>query len=1040
MLRLLIFRDGGAFLGRERTGPGRFLRLRLILILVGVITLGCWVYSDSEAAVGVEPPPAGNWGWSVTEIPVARDAGDQLRPSVDGNTVLYRDQSLPPLGGVMEKDLFSGDPRPVGKAWGVMAGPDIDGGAISWLNRNNEACMHVIADATEKCVAVNGGSELWMSGKRVIIAYDGGASGIRLVDFGTGSSRLLDSSNFSGSRYGPDIEGDSAVWVRERGYAGRYYEPIIVQQDIPSAVTTYLTKTGGGTNSQGAGKFARQHPSMSGGRVVYQQKLNELNATWDICETAPDTFGVGVVAAPGDQMNPSISGNLVVYQDNRGGHVDETGRWSGEWNIYLMDLATGIEQPVCTAPGDQINPVIKGNTVVWQDKRSGDWDIYAAVLSPAAGDRQLMERYSPSLLMHQNEDFFPEDAGAMVSQAGTTLMEGGAELLRAPETLSLDTLGGHGAGSYIDLPGKCVICGAHLPDPAFDSVIRMQYVQPYNRLMAGGGHERAVYGRVVRLGDRTVIQYWMNYYFNNHPMLSHEGDWELVEVELDAGMQPARVSASQHGYGKMRLWDDVTVRDGHPVIFVGRGSHAGYFEDGLHSISIAGLPNPAIVDETDLLETGKLITPVVVPVPGVVDLPGYKWLSFSGRWGEVNGLPDADPPPGPAWSGDKWEHPFSWSGLEWDGLGGMKGGLLAIGASVNRSVMIKITDGLGRVIGDDIKGVSGQTIPAAEFFDLPAVDAKAVAIPGGINAEVHNLEISSFSQTTTPLKVTLPDPCNGTTVRLDYGEIQLGPGAVARLTIGTDSVSNDFTLRIDGNGDGLAETSLQPAGVSQTALDATAPAEIGDLQAYRRNDGAISLRWTAPGDDGNEGTSTMYSIRYSSQPITAENWKDAEPAAVTLQPGTAGAIEMMRVNDLPPAGSLYFAIRSTDDAGNESGISNIATCLSPQLVLSVRSVFWGSYADYLNNDLSVRFRISNHGDGVAREVAIRRVSTNPATVVPGALPPALAVLETGQSGDLQIRFHFQDGPRRFLVRLYATGRDINGDEMWFPEAPDAAAT
>ncbi len=1038
MLRLMIFRGKGAFLGRNGTVPGRLLRLRYILILLGAIAVFSWNFSNVNNAGAEDQAPAGNWGWSVTEIAVARSSGNQISPSLEGTTVVYNDTALPPWGGVMKKDLYGGDPEPVGVAWGVMAGPDMDGGAIAWLNGNHEVCRHVLADGSEKCVVTNGGSELWMSGQRVIAAYDGGASGIRLVDFGTGSSRLLDSSNFSGSRYGPDIEGDSAVWVRERGYAGQHYEPIIVLHDIPSTVTTYLSKPGGGPNSTGAGKYARQHPSMSGGRVVYQQKLNELNTTWDIYETAPDTYGVGVVEAPGDQINPSISGNLVVYQDNRSGHVDDTGRWVGEWNIYMKDLATGIEQPVCTAPGDQINPVIKGNTVVWQDRRSGDWDVYAAALSPAAGDVQLMEKYSPSLLMHHDEDFFPEDAGMMVSQPGTTLMEGGAELLRAPETLSLSALGGQGAGSYIDLPGKCVICGAHLPDPSFDSVIRAQFVQPYNQLAGAGGHQQTVYGRVAHLGDWTVIQYWINYYFNNHPMLSHEGDWELVEVELDADSRPSRVSVSQHGYGKMRQWRDVRINDGHPLIFVSKGSHANYFEDGLHSIAVAGMPNPAIIDEAEPFEAGKLVTPTVVPLPGAIGLDGFGWLGFSGRWGEMNGLPESDAPVGPVWSGDKWEHPFAWNGLEWDGFEGLRGQLVAIGASVSRSVMIKISDST-RSIGEDILGQFEQTIPAGQFLDAAAASRKFVAIPGGINTDVYHLEVSSQTAAQTPLKVTLPDPANGVLVRLDYGIVELAAGTVARLTVGPDSSSDDFTLMLDSNGDGLAESSLQPQIVTQ-ALDTNAPGDVDDLQAYRRSDGAIVLRWTAPGDDGNEGTPAMYSIRYAAQPVTEENWHEAEPVAVTAAPQAGGSIETLRINDLPPAGALYFAMKTTDEAGNQSGISNIAACLSPRLALSVGSVFWGSYADYLDGSLTVRFRISNYGDGIARDVTIRQVDTNPLTVVPGVLPPPLAALETGQSGDLQIRFHFLEGPRRFLVRLYATGRDINGDEMWFPQAPPSVST
>ncbi|MEK6536159.1 MAG: hypothetical protein AABZ63_01590, partial [Actinomycetota bacterium] len=575
-------------------------------------------------------------GWSVNEIPVATGPGDQITPAVDGGKAVYNDLNRSASGWVVLQDLFDGQPEAVAGA-GVFAGPDIDGGYIAWQNANSQVCRRPVAGGTDQCLPVSKATTMALSGNRVITSHTG-ISTIRAVDFGSMSSKILDSYNLSGYRHGPDIDGDESVWVRERGYAGKYYEPVLFAYNLKTGVSSYLTKTGGGVNSTGANKYARQHPTMSSGRVIYQQKLNESGASWDIYEAVPDTFGTALVEQPGNQANPSMNGNLVVYQDNRTGHLDDTGRWTGEWNIYLKDLSTGIEQPVCTAPGDQINPVIKGDTVVWQDNRNGNWDVYAAVLSPAIDDLQLARRYSPSLVMHHNEDFRPEDAGVMVSAPGSALMEDGIERLRAPETLTLDALGDYGAGAYLDLPGKCLICGAHPPDPGFDRVIRTQYVYPYAAVLASGGHDDVTYSRVVHSGGRTVIQYWINYYFNNHPMLSHEGDWELIEVELDAGLQPSRVSVSQHGYGKMRQWRDVEIMDGHPVLYVGRGSHASYFEPGDHAIEIAALPNPLVIDEVDAHEDGGISKPQVVPLPeSSLDLPGYRWLQFRGRWGEVNG-------------------------------------------------------------------------------------------------------------------------------------------------------------------------------------------------------------------------------------------------------------------------------------------------------------------------------------------------------------------------------------------------------------------
>jgi beta propeller repeat protein len=60
----------------------------------------------------------------------------------------------------------------------------------------------------------------------------------------------------------------------------------------------------------------------------------------------------------GDQKNPDISQNLVVWEDNRNGDRD----------IYLYDIDTGKTIPVCTRKGDQMNPRISGSYVTYTEK------------------------------------------------------------------------------------------------------------------------------------------------------------------------------------------------------------------------------------------------------------------------------------------------------------------------------------------------------------------------------------------------------------------------------------------------------------------------------------------------------------------------------------------------------------------------------------------------------------------------------------------------------------------------------------------------
>jgi len=72
--------------------------------------------------------------------------------------------------------------------------------------------------------------------------------------------------------------------------------------------------------------------------------------------------------ASGNQDSPRISGDIVVWRDDRGGNND----------IYGYNISDSSEFPVCTNASDQWNPDIDhaSDAVVWKDNRNGNGDIY----------------------------------------------------------------------------------------------------------------------------------------------------------------------------------------------------------------------------------------------------------------------------------------------------------------------------------------------------------------------------------------------------------------------------------------------------------------------------------------------------------------------------------------------------------------------------------------------------------------------------------------------------------------------------------------
>ena len=89
---------------------------------------------------------------------------------------------------------------------------------------------------------------------------------------------------------------------------------------------------------------------------------------------------------------------------------------------------------------------------------------------------------------------------------------------------------------------------------------------------------------------------------------------------------------------------------------------------------------------------------------------------------------------------------------------------------------------------------------------------------------------------------------------------------------------------------------------------------------------SVTLRWTAPGDDSLSGRATRYDLRWSpSRVSTAGEFAAATPVSGVPLPQDAGAAETATVSGLVPGTTYWFSLRTLDEAGNVSILSNAAT-------------------------------------------------------------------------------------------------------------------
>lgn len=109
--------------------------------------------------------------------------------------------------------------------------------------------------------------------------------------------------------------------------------------------------------------------------------------------------------------------------------------------------------------------------------------------------------------------------------------------------------------------------------------------------------------------------------------------------------------------------------------------------------------------------------------------------------------------------------------------------------------------------------------------------------------------------------------------------------------------------------------------------DTIPPAAITDLQVGSLAAASATLTWTAPGDDGHEGTAALYEIRWSRSPIlTDADWEAATPLSGVPAPQPAGSPESFSIARLECGATYYFAIRAADEVFNGSPLSNSPGC------------------------------------------------------------------------------------------------------------------
>ncbi len=104
--------------------------------------------------------------------------------------------------------------------------------------------------------------------------------------------------------------------------------------------------------------------------------------------------------------------------------------------------------------------------------------------------------------------------------------------------------------------------------------------------------------------------------------------------------------------------------------------------------------------------------------------------------------------------------------------------------------------------------------------------------------------------------------------------------------------------------------------------------EPNPFMSFQAN--TLTFCWTATGDDGLVGIASHYDIRYSINPPGTDTvawWNSCTRATNEPPPVGAGIRQCMTVANIDNNQNYYAAMKAADEAGNWSGLSNIASTI-----------------------------------------------------------------------------------------------------------------
>ena len=324
---------------------------RLSLVSLAIIIL--------VLVAGLFPIPVTAQIFSGVETRLTADPFDQFDPAISGSYVVYSDRRNIGDADIYLYNLNTHTETQITSGGGDQLLPDIDGTKVVYTDfgtGKTDIVLYDIATGLTTRLTNDPANQRnpAISGNRVVYEDDrNGDSEIYMMDLATMTeTRLTDEPH---TQRGPVICGSKVVW---EDYRNGNADIFIL--DLGANTVTVVTDDPG----------QDKEPYVDGDIIAFSS--TRINLGGDIYYYRISTADtVAVTSGPDLKRNPSVSGDYISYES----YV------AANCHILIYSIPLGVEAQAITNSADQYLNDISGNRVVYNDNRNGNLDIYLTEFS-----------------------------------------------------------------------------------------------------------------------------------------------------------------------------------------------------------------------------------------------------------------------------------------------------------------------------------------------------------------------------------------------------------------------------------------------------------------------------------------------------------------------------------------------------------------------------------------------------------------------------------------------------------------------------------